>query len=129
ISQSKVPSPRADETAFPKGDVRYGEAFPTDTSLDASQDKENITKTYVMPHEALPRVTSLGGGKGNKDKSADKGSDGTDEMSHVLGTLRAVNILASGVLQEELLSSSPISVNIPPISKKDKGKGKMTEPE
>nr|GEZ21822.1 hypothetical protein [Tanacetum cinerariifolium] len=37
LAKSKVPSPRADETAFPKGDVRYGEAFPTDTSLDAGQ--------------------------------------------------------------------------------------------
>nr|GFC74396.1 hypothetical protein [Tanacetum cinerariifolium] len=51
---SKVPSPGADETAFPSGDV----------SLDASQDRENIVKTSAMPHEALPRVTSLGGGEG-----------------------------------------------------------------
>nr|GFA00860.1 hypothetical protein [Tanacetum cinerariifolium] len=81
---SKVPSPRVDETAFLTGDVRYGEAFPTDTSLDACQDKENIAKTSAMPYEALPNVTSLGGD-----------------------------------VQEELLS----------ISKKDKGKGKMIEPE
>nr|GEV35600.1 hypothetical protein [Tanacetum cinerariifolium] len=91
ISQSKVPSPGADETAFPTGDVRYREAFPIDTSLDAGQDRENITKTSVMPHEALPRVTSLGGGgcsnyrrmdQGedllDRDKSAEKGSDSTD---------------------------------------------------
>nr|GEV09304.1 copia protein [Tanacetum cinerariifolium] len=174
ISQSKVPSPEADETAFPSGDVRYGEAFPTDTSLDAVLDRENIAKTSAMPHESLPRVTSLGGGKGSmqqtlqelmdfctslqrqhslleervqnqdlkitqlktriktlkdnerrreglaqedapntggmdqgedllvgdivkdSDKSVDKGSDSTDEMSHVLGSLGAANILASG---------------------------------
>nr|GFA31326.1 hypothetical protein [Tanacetum cinerariifolium] len=75
-----------------------------------------------MPYEALPRVTSLGGGEGKKrriclegcskhggmdqredlldrDKSADKGSDSTNELSHVLGSLGAANILASGVLR------------------------------
>nr|GEV60478.1 putative reverse transcriptase domain-containing protein [Tanacetum cinerariifolium] len=199
ISQSKVPLPRAYETAFPTGDVRYGEAFPTDTSLDAGQNRENIAKTSFMPYEALPMVTSLGGGEGSfaqednrdgvdqgedlldRDKSADKGSDSTDEMSHVLGTLGATNILASGGLRSVFTtaslsvatastcvspavatasgsfptaaifttanvatpttrvirssrrfvigSSSLISVNIPSISKKDKGKEKMTEPE
>nr|GFA05627.1 hypothetical protein [Tanacetum cinerariifolium] len=39
-------------------------AFPTVTRLDAGQDRENIAKTSAMPHEALPRVTSLGGGEG-----------------------------------------------------------------
>nr|GEX40190.1 hypothetical protein [Tanacetum cinerariifolium] len=229
ISQSKVPSPGADENAFPSGDVRYGEAFPTDISLDAGQDMENIAKTSAMPYEALPRVTSLGGGEGKEkvqnqdleitqlktriktledieriregltqedtpntggmdqgddllvgdtvkdsDKSADKGIDSTNEMSHVLGSLGAANILASGGLRSVFTtasidispviatasesfptasiftttsvatpttrvtrssrgvfigSSSLISVNISSISKKDKGKGKMTEPE
>nr|GEY33078.1 hypothetical protein [Tanacetum cinerariifolium] len=149
ISQSKVPSPGADETAFPSRDVRYGEAFLTDTSLDAGQDRGNIAKTSAMPHEALPRVTSLGGGEGigdtmkDSDKSTNKGSASTDEMSHVLGSLRAENILASGGLSVAtpttrvtrssrgvvIRSSSLISVNIPSISKKDKGKGKMKEHE
>nr|GEV47147.1 hypothetical protein [Tanacetum cinerariifolium] len=216
ISQSKVPLLGPDETAFPIRDAKYREAFPTDTSLDAGQDRENIAKTSAMPHETLPKVTSLGGGEGrsrllrilrggdkallrrmlqtrgggeidqkedllDKDKSADKGSDNTDEMSHVLGTLGAANILASGGLRLVFTtaslsvatastcvslavatasrsfpttvifttasvatptirvtrssrgvvigSSSLISINIPSISKKDKGKREMTEPE
>ncbi|GJX47629.1 hypothetical protein Tco_0272819 [Tanacetum coccineum] len=64
ISQSKVPSPGADETASPSGDDRHREAFPTATSLDAGQDRENIAKTSAMPKKASPRVTSLGGGEG-----------------------------------------------------------------
>nr|GEX84259.1 hypothetical protein [Tanacetum cinerariifolium] len=92
-------------------------------SVEQGQDRKNITKTSAMPHEALLRVTSLGGGKGrggekallrrmlqtqgvdqredllDRDKSADKGSDSTDEMSHLLGTLEAVNILAIGGLR------------------------------
>ncbi|GJR98614.1 hypothetical protein Tco_0270788 [Tanacetum coccineum] len=65
ISQSKVPSPRADETASPTRDDRHGEAFPTATSLDAGQDRENIAKTSANPHESSPRVTSLDGGEGS----------------------------------------------------------------
>nr|GEU90014.1 hypothetical protein [Tanacetum cinerariifolium] len=55
----------ANETAFPIRDARYEEAFPTVTSLDAGQDRENIAKTSAMPHEASPRVTSLRGGEGS----------------------------------------------------------------
>nr|GEY73898.1 hypothetical protein [Tanacetum cinerariifolium] len=198
------------ETAFPTGDARYGEAFLTVTSLDVGQDRENITKTSAMPHEASPRITSLGSAKvkerricsegcskhegvdqgedlsvgdtvKDSNKSADKGSDSTDDMANVLGTLGAANILTSGGLRSvfttaslsidtasavvspviatasksfptavifttasvatsttrvtrssrgvAIESSSPIYVNIPSISKKDKGKGKMTEPE
>nr|GEX13110.1 synaptobrevin, longin-like domain protein [Tanacetum cinerariifolium] len=69
ISQSKVPLPRVDETTFPIGDVKYGEAFPTDTSLDAGHDRENIAKTSAMPHEALLRVTSSGGGEGSMQQN------------------------------------------------------------
>nr|GEV28548.1 hypothetical protein [Tanacetum cinerariifolium] len=180
---SKVPSPGAAETAFLIGDARYREALPAVTHLDVGQDRENSAKTSAMPHEASPRVTSLGGGKGSmqqklqelmdictslqrqhslieergvdqgedllvedtvkdSDKSADKGYDSTDNMANVLGTLGATNILVSGGLSvvtpttRETRSSrgvvieslSLISVNIQSISKKDKGKGKMTEP-
>ncbi|GJW98722.1 hypothetical protein Tco_0180530 [Tanacetum coccineum] len=65
ISQSKVPSPGAHETASPIRDDRHEEAFPTATSLDAGQDRENIGKTSAIPHESSPRVTSLNGGEGN----------------------------------------------------------------
>nr|GFA70436.1 synaptobrevin, longin-like domain protein [Tanacetum cinerariifolium] len=131
ISQSKVPSPGADETAFPTGDARYEEDFLTVTSLDAGQDKENIAKTSTMPISWWC------------DKRADKKSDSTDGMANILGTLGAENILASGGLSVAtpttrvtrssrgvvIKSSSLIFVNIPSISKKDKGKGKMREPE
>ncbi|GJX14551.1 hypothetical protein Tco_0206309 [Tanacetum coccineum] len=65
ISQSKALSPVADETAPPTRADRYREAFPTATSLDAGQDRENIPKTSAMPHESFPRVTSLGGDEGS----------------------------------------------------------------
>nr|GEX16039.1 hypothetical protein [Tanacetum cinerariifolium] len=55
ISQSQVPSPGADETVFPTGYVRYGEAFLTVTRLDARQNMENIAKTSAISHEASPK--------------------------------------------------------------------------
>nr|GEW03074.1 ribonuclease H-like domain-containing protein [Tanacetum cinerariifolium] len=177
VAASKVPSPGADETSFPTGDVRYGEAFPIDTSLDAGQDREKIVKTYAMPHEALSRVTSFSGEGSmqqklqelmdiytslqrqhslmkeriqsqeleitqlktmvktlednekrregfaqedapntggidqgedllDREKSADKGSDSMDEMSHVLGSLGAADILASGGLRSAFTIAS-----------------------
>nr|GEW52850.1 hypothetical protein [Tanacetum cinerariifolium] len=128
-SQSKVPLPGADETAFPTRDVRYREAFPTDTSLDASQDREKLLKPLPCPMKhyqglllllvvrAEERRICLGGCSKHggmdqgedlldRDKSADKGSDSTDEMSHVLGTLKAANILDSRGLRSVFTTAS-----------------------
>ncbi|GJR94996.1 hypothetical protein Tco_0267170 [Tanacetum coccineum] len=64
IAQSKALTPGADEPASPPRDDSHGEAFPTATSLDAGQDRENIPKTSVMPHESSPRVTFFSGDEG-----------------------------------------------------------------
>ncbi|GJT38316.1 hypothetical protein Tco_0938181 [Tanacetum coccineum] len=65
IAQSKALSPGADEPASLLRDVRHGEAFLTVTSLDAGQDRENIIKTYAIPHDSPPRVTSFGDDEGS----------------------------------------------------------------
>ncbi|GJS92083.1 putative ribonuclease H-like domain-containing protein [Tanacetum coccineum] len=65
MQKSKALTPGADEPASPLRDDSHGEAFPTATSLDAGQDRENIPKTSAMPHESSPRVTSLGGDEGS----------------------------------------------------------------
>nr|GEY90137.1 ribonuclease H-like domain-containing protein [Tanacetum cinerariifolium] len=59
IAQSKAISPAADEPVSLSRDDRHEEAFPTVSSLDAGQDRENIAKTSAMPHESSPRVPSL----------------------------------------------------------------------
>nr|GEX72921.1 RNA-directed DNA polymerase, eukaryota, reverse transcriptase zinc-binding domain protein [Tanacetum cinerariifolium] len=69
IAQSKALSPTADESASLLRDDRQGEAFPTVSSLDARQDRENITKTSALPHESSPRVTSLDTNEGNLEIS------------------------------------------------------------
>nr|GEV25394.1 hypothetical protein [Tanacetum cinerariifolium] len=59
IAQSKALSPAVDEPASLLRDDNQGEAFPTIASLDAGQDRENIIKTFALPHKLTPRVTSL----------------------------------------------------------------------
>nr|GEV75212.1 hypothetical protein [Tanacetum cinerariifolium] len=65
IAQPKALSPAADEPASLSRDDRQGEAFPTVSSLDAGHDKENIAKTFAMPHESSSRVPSLGADEGS----------------------------------------------------------------
>nr|GEV60544.1 hypothetical protein [Tanacetum cinerariifolium] len=67
IAQSKALSPVADEPASLLRDDRQREAFPTVSSLDAGQDRESINKTSALPHDSLPRVTSLDADEGNQD--------------------------------------------------------------
>nr|GEZ43369.1 hypothetical protein [Tanacetum cinerariifolium] len=122
------------------------------------QDIENIAKTSAMPHEALPRVTSLGGGKGRAANILASGglrsvftttslsvataSTGVSPAgatasesfpTAVIFTTASVATPTTRVTRSSrgvvIGSSSLISVNISPISKKDKGKRKMTEPE
>nr|GFA49547.1 hypothetical protein [Tanacetum cinerariifolium] len=92
-------------------DDRQGEAFPTVSSLDVGQDRENIAKTSALPHDSSPRVTSLNADEGRcsnhrgdngireelgVDKSTNLGSNDTEEMVNVLNSMEAMNILTSG---------------------------------
>nr|GEW98240.1 putative ribonuclease H-like domain-containing protein [Tanacetum cinerariifolium] len=130
----RVTSLGGDETAFPTGDIRYGEAFPTDTSLDAGHDRENIAKTSAMPHEVLPRVTSLGGvATASISISLAVATASGSFPTAVIFTTTSVATPTTRVIRSSsgvvIRSSSLISANIPSISKKDKGKGKITKPE
>nr|GEX22392.1 hypothetical protein [Tanacetum cinerariifolium] len=91
IAQSKALSPDADEPASLSRDDRHKKAFPTVSSLDAGQDRENIAKTSAMSHESGNIGEELGA-----DKSTEKGSNDTEEMVNVLSSMEAVNILPSG---------------------------------
>nr|GEU42030.1 hypothetical protein [Tanacetum cinerariifolium] len=105
IAQSKALSSDADEPASISRDDRQGEAFPTVSSLDAGQDRENIAKTSAMPHESSPRVPSLDADEGRgiidigeelgADKSTEKKSNDIEEMVNVLSSMEAANILSS----------------------------------
>nr|GEW30259.1 hypothetical protein [Tanacetum cinerariifolium] len=68
IAQSKALSPDADEPVSLSRDDRQGKAFPTVSSLDAGQDKENIAKTSTMPYDSSPRVPSLDADEGSSSQ-------------------------------------------------------------
>nr|GEZ30267.1 hypothetical protein [Tanacetum cinerariifolium] len=70
IAQSKALSPAVDEPESLLRDDRQGEAFPTVSSLDVGQDRENIAKTSTLPHESSSRVPSLGADEGSMQESS-----------------------------------------------------------
>nr|GEU62381.1 ribonuclease H-like domain-containing protein [Tanacetum cinerariifolium] len=93
-------------------DSSQGEAFPTISSLDARHDRENINKTFALPHESSPRVTSLDADEGRcsnqtgeygdreevrVERSTELESNDTEEMVNVLSSMEAANILTSRV--------------------------------
>nr|GEX30550.1 hypothetical protein [Tanacetum cinerariifolium] len=57
----------ADELISPLGDDSQGEACPTVSGLEAGQDRANVIKTFTLPHDSTPRVTSLAADEGTQD--------------------------------------------------------------
>nr|GFA72100.1 hypothetical protein [Tanacetum cinerariifolium] len=58
IAQSSALPPVADEPASLVRDVSAGEACPTDSGFIADQDRATIAKSFTLPHDTAPRVTS-----------------------------------------------------------------------
>nr|GEX54178.1 hypothetical protein [Tanacetum cinerariifolium] len=177
------------ELASLSRDDRQGKAFPTVSSLDAGQDRENINKTSTLPHESLPRVTSLDADEGSMqqrihelmelctslqrqqsqmaakikdqdleiyglkarvksledkerrsaeptkedapitggimkiweelgtEKSTELGSNDTEEMVNVLSSMKAANILTSGVAAASVSPAADVSAaGVPSVS-------------
>nr|GFB69734.1 hypothetical protein [Tanacetum cinerariifolium] len=126
IAQSTTLPTAADKPASPSGDVSQGEAFPTVSGLEAGHDKENIIKTFALPHDSTPRVTSLAADEGRSletkeeagvEKSTKRGSNDTEELLNVFTSLDAANILTSRV---QVVSVPPVvevsTVGIPTSS-------------
>nr|GFB45236.1 hypothetical protein [Tanacetum cinerariifolium] len=65
ITQSFVVLPVANEQASSLGGVSQGEACPTDSGFKADQDRANIAKTFTLPSDSTPRVTSLAAVEGS----------------------------------------------------------------
>ncbi|GJR09049.1 ribonuclease H-like domain-containing protein [Tanacetum coccineum] len=157
IAQSKALPHREDKLVSPLRDDSHGEAFPTATSLDAGQDRENIPKTSAMPYESSPRVTSLGGDEGRAANILASGglkevfttasppvppvslfvptiaatASEMDSTAAIITTTTAVTPYTRRTRPSRgvvMASSLPIPINIPSISKEDKRKGIMTEP-
>nr|GEX02904.1 hypothetical protein [Tanacetum cinerariifolium] len=58
IAQSSTLPTIADELASPVRDVSEGEACPTESGFIADQDRATIAKSFTLPHDSAPRVTS-----------------------------------------------------------------------
>ncbi|GKA00253.1 hypothetical protein Tco_0672803 [Tanacetum coccineum] len=71
IAQSKALKPAADKHVSPLRDDSHGEAFPTPSSHEAGEDRENIIKPSVILNESSPRVTSLGGDERSMQQKID----------------------------------------------------------
>nr|GEW53954.1 hypothetical protein [Tanacetum cinerariifolium] len=65
IAQSSALLTVVDEPASPLGDDSQGEACPTISGLEAEKDKANIIKSFTLPHDTTPRVTSLTADEGS----------------------------------------------------------------
>nr|GEY06532.1 hypothetical protein [Tanacetum cinerariifolium] len=65
IAQSSALPPVVDEPASPIRDDIQAKACPTDSGLEADQDRENIAKTSTLPSDSTPRVTSLAADEGS----------------------------------------------------------------
>nr|GFB47369.1 hypothetical protein [Tanacetum cinerariifolium] len=110
VPTSKALLPDADELASLSRDDRHKEAFPTVSSLDAGQDRENITKTSAMSHESSPwGIIDIRKELG-ANKSTEKGSNDSEEMVNVLSSMEPANILSSGGATFSTASVSPADV-------------------
>nr|GFC58083.1 hypothetical protein [Tanacetum cinerariifolium] len=67
IARSSALLTIADEPASPLRDDSQGEAFPTVSGLEAKQDMANIIKTFTLPYDLPPRVTSLAADEGSME--------------------------------------------------------------
>nr|GEU29385.1 hypothetical protein [Tanacetum cinerariifolium] len=129
IAQSSALPPVVDKPASPIGDDSQGEACPTNSGLEADQDRANIPKTSTLPSDSTPRVTSLAADEGSmqqkldelmalysslqrkqsemvskegldeREEVAKRVSDDTKEMEIVLTSMDATRILTSGGVQ------------------------------
>nr|GFB57533.1 hypothetical protein [Tanacetum cinerariifolium] len=57
------------EPASPVRDDSQEEACPTDSGFIADQDRETIAKSFTLPHDSAPRVTSPAAEKGSMQQT------------------------------------------------------------
>ncbi|GJW85713.1 hypothetical protein Tco_0158858 [Tanacetum coccineum] len=120
IAPSKVPSLGADEPASPPRDDSHGEAFPTATSLDAGQDKENIAKTSAMPYEPSPRVTSLGGGEGSMQQQL-------QELMELCTTLQQQHLVMEQKIQSQDIEITQLKTRVKTLEDNEQRRERFTQ--
>nr|GEZ25896.1 hypothetical protein [Tanacetum cinerariifolium] len=114
IAQSKALSPATDEPTSLLRDDSEGEAFPTVTSLDAGQDRENIIKTSALPHESTPMVTFLNADEGSMQQQL-------QELMDLCTGLQRQQIQMTTKIEAQDLEITGLKERIKLLEDKDRG--------
>nr|GEY04425.1 hypothetical protein [Tanacetum cinerariifolium] len=117
IAQSSALPPVANEPSSPIRDDCQGEACLTDSGLAIDQDRENIAKTFTLPSDSTPRVTSLAADEGSMQQKL-------DELTALCTSLKVVSTASLTIP-----TASPIfttAIDSTPYTRR-KGKEKMVE--
>nr|GEV84277.1 hypothetical protein [Tanacetum cinerariifolium] len=120
IAQSKALSPDADEPASLLRDDRQREAFPTVSSLDARQDRENINKTSVLPHGSSPRVTSLDADEGSMQHRLQK-------LMELCTSLQRQQTQMAAKIKDQDLEIFGLKARVKFLEDKDRGSAEPTQ--
>nr|GFC07521.1 hypothetical protein [Tanacetum cinerariifolium] len=124
IAQSSALLTVANEPASSVRDVSEGEACPTESGFIADQDRATIAKSFTLPHDSAPKVTSSAADKGRckswriegvaakqsrddapiKGRSINEGeaaaeriSNDSEDIARVLTSMDAAIVLAGGI--------------------------------
>nr|GEW53113.1 hypothetical protein [Tanacetum cinerariifolium] len=108
IAQSSALPTIADEPASPVRDISEGKACPTESGFIADQDRATIAKSYTLPYDSAPRITSPAADEGNdapiKGRSINEGeaaaeriSNDSEDVARVLTSMDATTVLAWGI--------------------------------
>nr|GEW24654.1 hypothetical protein [Tanacetum cinerariifolium] len=120
IAQSKALSPAADEPASLLRDDIQGEAFPTVSSLDARQDRENIIKTSALPHDLSPRVTSLDADEGSMQQKL-------QELMDLCTSLQRQQTQIANKIKDQDLEISGLKARVKILKDKDRGRAEPAQ--
>nr|GEX06296.1 hypothetical protein [Tanacetum cinerariifolium] len=95
-------------------------AFPTVSSLDAGQDRENINKTSALPHESSPRVTSLDADEGSMQQRL-------QELMELYTSLQRQQSQMAAKIKEQDLEKSGLKARVKFLKDKDRGSAEPTQ--
>nr|GEY10938.1 synaptobrevin, longin-like domain protein [Tanacetum cinerariifolium] len=97
-----------------------GEAFPTVSSLDAGQGRENIAKTSSLPHESSPRVTFLDADEGSMQQRI-------HELMELCTSLQRQQSQMAAKIKDQDLEISELKARVKSLEDKDKRNAEPTQ--
>nr|GFC50546.1 hypothetical protein [Tanacetum cinerariifolium] len=119
IAQSKALPTAADEPASLLRNDSQGEAFPTVFGLDVGQDRENIIKTFALPRDSTPKVTSLDAVEGSMQQQL-------QELTDLYTRLQRQQTEMATKIESQDLEISSLKARIKLLEDKDKGSTKLS---